>query len=146
MTNSFLASGGDNFTTLGQGADRRDTGLDDLSVLMYSSGTTGQPKGVALTLAGTPLESSATSVSGLMMVLFGFGPDGVYLSPAPLYHAAPLRFTMAATALGGTAVVMDRFSPSRLCVQEQIHTIDRYDHYHTGVVFLRDFVPYTKAD
>jgi hypothetical protein len=42
------------------------------------------------------------------------------------------------------AVVMDRFSPSRLCVQEQIHTIDRYDHYHTGVVFLQDFVPYTK--
>jgi hypothetical protein len=41
--------------------------------------------------------------------------------------------------------VMDRFSASRLCVQEQIHTIDRYDHYHTGVVFLQDFVPYTKA-
>jgi hypothetical protein len=43
------------------------------------------------------------------------------------------------------AVVMDRFSPSRLCVQEQMHTIDRYDHNHTGVVFLQDFVPYTKG-
>ena len=42
------------------------------------------------------------------------------------------------------ALVMDRFSPSRLCVQEPMRTIDRYDGYPTGSVFLKDFVPYTK--
>jgi hypothetical protein len=44
------------------------------------------------------------------------------------------------------AIVMDRFSAVRLCVQEAMRTVDRYDHYHTGVVFLEDFVPYTKAN
>jgi len=42
------------------------------------------------------------------------------------------------------AVVMDRFSPSRLCVQDVMRTIDRYDGYTTGALFLKDFVPYTK--
>jgi len=40
--------------------------------------------------------------------------------------------------------VKDRFSPSRLCVQDSIRTIDRYDGYTTGALFLKDFVPYTK--
>ena len=97
--------------------------------MLYSSGTTGQPKGVALTLSGSPLETTATSVSGLMMMLFTFGPDGVYLSPAPLYHAAPLRFTMAATALGGTAVVMERFDP-----EEYLDLVARYGVTHSQVV------------
>jgi hypothetical protein len=42
------------------------------------------------------------------------------------------------------AVVMDRFSPSRLCVQDVMRTIDRYDGFTTGALFLQDFVPYTK--
>ncbi len=42
------------------------------------------------------------------------------------------------------ALVMDRFSPTRLCVQEPMRTIDRMDGFPTGVVFLKDFVPYTK--
>jgi len=44
------------------------------------------------------------------------------------------------------AVVMDRFSPSRLCVQDVMRTIDRYDGFTTGALFLQDFVPYTKND
>ena len=77
--------------------------------MLYSSGTTGRPKGVAQTFRRAPLETSPTGVTSLAQLLFGFGPDTVYLSPAPLYHAAPLRFTMAATAVGGTAVVMEHF-------------------------------------
>ena len=42
------------------------------------------------------------------------------------------------------AIVMDRFSATRLCVQEAMRTVDRYDGYPTGAVFLKDFVPYTK--
>ena len=36
-------------------------------------------------------------------------PDTVYLSPAPLYHAAPLRFNMSVMRLGGTSVIMENF-------------------------------------
>ena len=42
------------------------------------------------------------------------------------------------------ALVMERFSPSRLCVDEPIRTVDRHGGYFTGVVFLQDFVPYTR--
>ncbi len=62
-------------------------------------------------------------------MLFGFGPDTVYLSPAPLYHAAPLRFTMAATAVGGTAVVMEHFD-----AEAYLSAIERYRVTATQVV------------
>jgi hypothetical protein len=42
------------------------------------------------------------------------------------------------------AIVMDRLSGTRLCVQEAMRTVDRYDGYPTSAVFLKDFVPYTK--
>jgi acyl-CoA synthetase (AMP-forming)/AMP-acid ligase II len=42
-------------------------------------------------------------------VLYGFGPDTVYLSPAPLYHAAPNRYVYRTLTEGGTAVVMAKF-------------------------------------
>jgi len=105
--------------------DERLAGTD----MLYSSGTTGRPKGVALTLARQPLETTATVVTPLLGNLFGFGPGDVYLSPAPLYHAAPLRFTMSATALGGTAVVMDRFDPERY-----LELIGRVGATHSQVV------------
>ncbi|HEX8382132.1 MAG TPA: acyl-CoA synthetase [Sphingomonas sp.] len=80
-------------------------------IMLYSSGTTGKPKGVKFPL---PVEPFGTNVSPLVMLgraLYGFTPDMVYLSPAPLYHAAPLRWSMAVQQLGGTVVVMDRFDP-----------------------------------
>ena len=64
--------------------------------MLYSSGTTGRPKGVLPVLAAEPLETRVTGVAGMLRALFGVtGRHEVYLSPAPLYHAAPLRFTMA---------------------------------------------------
>jgi fatty-acyl-CoA synthase len=79
------------------------------ALLIYTSGTTGAPKGVfrPLPLAdyrGTP------PFAGDLHTLFGLGDPGVrYLSTAPLYHAAPLRFALAVTAGGGTVHVMERF-------------------------------------
>src|SRR5262249_58827875 len=75
---------------------------------LYSSGTTGRPKGVRPPLRDDPIESSSR-VSMLGQLLYGFDSDMVYLSPAPLYHAAPLRFSMAVHQLGGTVVVMEHF-------------------------------------
>ena len=97
--------------------------------MLYSSGTTGRPKGVAQSFRGAPLETSPTGVTSLAQLLFGFGPDTVYLSPAPLYHAAPLRFTMAATAVGGTAVVMEHFD-----AEAYLAAIERYRVTATQVV------------
>ncbi len=39
----------------------------------------------------------------------GMSSDSIYLSPAPLYHAAPLRFNMMAITLGGTSIIMEHF-------------------------------------
>ena len=77
---------------------------------LYSSGTTGRPKAISI---GLPLDPIGTppAIVALFRRLYGFGEDTVYLSPAPLYHAAPLRFSMAVHRLGGTTVIMDRFEP-----------------------------------
>ena len=53
----------------------------------------------------------------------------VYLSPAPLYHSAPLRFTMAIQRMGGTVIVMEHFDPS-----EFLRLIGEYQVTHTQVV------------
>ncbi len=96
--------------------------------MLYSSGTTGRPKGVNTNVALEPLETAGSGVSTLS-VLFGFTDKSVYLSPAPLYHAAPLRFCMAAQILGGTVIVMERFDP-----EEYLRLIEKYQVTQTQVV------------
>jgi fatty-acyl-CoA synthase len=48
-----------------------------------------------------------------MGAAFGFGEESVYLSPAPLYHAAPLHYSMMVGYQGGTIVVMEQFDPEQ---------------------------------
>jgi long-chain acyl-CoA synthetase len=81
--------------------------------MLYSSGTTGKPKGVAREFAHQPLEATPGAIAGTLQVLFGATADSIYLSPAPLYHAAPLRFCMAAQAIGATVVAMAHFDPEQ---------------------------------
>ena len=79
--------------------------------MLYSSGTTGRPKGVQKNLPNTPFGDPASApvqiAQGIGMT--GGGPGAVYLSPAPLYHAAPLVYCMSMQRLGATVVVMERF-------------------------------------
>jgi acyl-CoA synthetase (AMP-forming)/AMP-acid ligase II len=83
------------------------------SDMLYSSGTTGRPKGSAP--SGAPAARGvADHHHPVLRDVLGFGPGDVYLSPAPLYHAAPLRFCMGVHQLGGTVVVMERFDPAAL--------------------------------
>ena len=75
-------------------------------VMLYSSGTTGRPKGIKRPLPDGPFGATA-DLAGLSV--YGFDDRSVYLSPAPLYHAAPLGYVLAVLQLGGTVVVMERF-------------------------------------
>ncbi|HBZ70617.1 MAG TPA: acyl-CoA synthetase [Deltaproteobacteria bacterium] len=94
------------------------------SDLLYSSGTTGRPKGVKPPLTGKPA-GTMPALLRLLTHLYGAGADSVYLSPAPLYHAAPLRFNLSVQRLGGTCVVMEHFD-----ALEALRLIERY-----GVTF-----------
>ncbi|MFI9388493.1 acyl-CoA synthetase [Kutzneria sp. NPDC052558] len=94
--------------------------------MLYSSGTTGRPKGVRPPLPDRQVDEPGDSMVRLFGGQLGFGPDTVYLSPAPLYHAAPLRVCAAVQALGGTAVVMDRFD-----AEEALKAIERYRVTHS---------------
>lgn len=80
--------------------------------MLYSSGTTGRPKGVKRPPSGLAIDDPGISLDR-MTQLYHMDEATIYLSPAPLYHAAPLRFTMSIMRLGGTVVVMEKFDPER---------------------------------
>jgi acyl-CoA synthetase (AMP-forming)/AMP-acid ligase II len=76
--------------------------------MFYSSGTTGRPKGIKPASVGGPL-GEPNSFTGMVRFLFGGDESTVYLSPSPLYHAAPLGWATAVHRIGGTVVAVDRF-------------------------------------
>jgi len=98
------------------------------SDLLYSSGTTGRPKGVKLPLRKDPL-GTAPALVRLCEALYGMTADMTYLSPAPLYHAAPLRFNLTVQRLGGTCVIMEHFDAA-----EFLRLVERHRVTHTQVV------------
>ena len=105
--------------------DGRVAGAD----MFYSSGTTGRPKGVLREYEAIPLEEAENVVAMMCVLLLGMSEESVYLSPAPLYHAAPLRFTLAAHLIGSTAVVMERFDAAGFLAAVEHHSVT-----HTQVV------------
>ena len=108
--------------------------------MLYSSGTTGRPKGVKFALPSEPIDHPTTLVQ-LASKLYGLSADSVYLSPAPLYHAAPLRWCMTTQHLGGTVVMMDRFDPEQALALIERHRVTHAQWVPTHFVRLLKLDP-----
>jgi len=102
--------------------------LDDETMgaaMLYSSGTTGRPKGVKRPLPSyKPSDPDPAVLGG--KVVYGWGEDTIYLSPAPMYHAAPLAFSVNVQRFGGTVVIMEHFDAA-----EAIELIERHRITHS---------------
>lgn len=96
--------------------------------MLYSSGTTGRPKGVKPMLLEDAIDAE-TPLTRMGKALYGMGNDSVYLSTSPLYHAAPLRWALTLQKLGGTVIVMERFDPG-----EVLRLIERHHVSHATFV------------
>ena len=90
--------------------------------MLYSSGTTGRPKGIKIPLTGAPIDTP-NALQMMAQAIYGISADSQYLSPAPLYHAAPLRWCMCVHKIGGTVVVMEKFEPETYLATVERHRI-----------------------
>src|SRR5438874_4345136 len=89
--------------------------------MLYSSGTTGRPKGIKKEFEGKAIDVPNPLLKILCADMCGMSSDSIYLSPAPLYHAAPLRFNMMAITLGGTSIIMEHFD-----AEEFLRLVEKY--------------------
>jgi acyl-CoA synthetase (AMP-forming)/AMP-acid ligase II len=90
------------------------------AAMLYSSGTTGRPKGVRQPLSGLRIDEPLPLL-GVVTMLYGITDRSTYLSPAPLYHAAPLHYSMIVQRIGGTVIVMEHFD-----AEAALQAIERY--------------------
>jgi len=93
--------------------------------MVYSSGTTGRPKGIKYANPKRPVGDPLAGFAGLGAT-YGIDEHTVYLSPAPLYHSAPLQFCIVITRFAGTAIVMERFDP-----ELALASIEKYGVTHS---------------
>ena len=99
-------------------------------LMLYSSGTTGRPKGVKRALTGLRVDDpAAPRNSTLICSITSMDADSVYLVPGPLYHAAAFNWSIAVQEIGGTVVVMPKWDP-----EEFLALIERHRVTHTQLV------------
>ena len=108
-----------------------DTPIDDESLgtsMLYSSGTTGRPKGILRPLSDNP-PSVPMPLFAFLNKLWQCEDAMVYLSPAPLYHSAPQANVSVVIRNGGTVVIMEHFDP-----EQYLALIERYKISHSQLV------------
>ena len=98
------------------------------TAMLYSSGTTGRPKGIIRPLAEVP-PSEGLALLTFLSSLWQYREEMVYLSPAPLYHSAPQAAVSLTLRAGGTAVIMERFDPL-----EYLRLVEQYRVTHSQLV------------
>ncbi|OBG36743.1 acyl-CoA synthetase [Mycobacterium alsense] len=101
----------------------RDFPESDGSEMLYSSGTTGRPKAVRRPL---PTDNGSWAQAVLEMALihkYGMTPSSVYLSPAPLYHAAGVNYTMAVNRVGAASILMRKFDAEAVLRLIEAHRV-----------------------
>ncbi len=107
------------------------TAVDDEQLgaaMLYSSGTTGRPKGILRPLPEVH-PSEQLPVMQFITNMFRMRPGMVYLSPAPIYHSAPQASVAIALRLGATSVIMERFDP-----EEYLRVVEQHRITHSQVV------------
>ncbi|HEY2501905.1 MAG TPA: acyl-CoA synthetase [Mycobacterium sp.] len=98
--------------------------LSDGSEMLYSSGTTGRPKAVRRPLPSDGNGSWAQSVLEMALThKYGMSQSSVYLSPAPLYHAAGVNHTMAVNRVGAASIVMRKFDAETVLRLIETHSV-----------------------
>jgi long-chain acyl-CoA synthetase len=98
--------------------------LSDGSEMLYSSGTTGRPKAVRRPLPADGNGSWAQAVLEMALTHhYGMSPPSVYLSPAPLYHAAGVNYTMAVNRVGAASIIMRKFDAETVLRLIETHRV-----------------------
>lgn len=115
---------------LGAGGTGRPARRTAGSPMLYTSGTTGRPKGVKRPLSGADPDEVPTAAAGFFRI-FGLAPfdDHVHLCGSPLYHTAVLNFVTISIQLGHTAVLMDKWDP-----EEMLRLIEKHRVTHSHMV------------
>ncbi|CAG4894087.1 acyl-CoA synthetase [Paraburkholderia gardini] len=96
------------------------------ATMIYSSGTTGRPKGIIRAQPQGRVTEGSGSARRPQFARYGFDAHTVYLSPAPLYHTAPLGYGLETQFGGGTVVFMEKFEPL-----DALRAIERYRVTHS---------------
>jgi long-chain acyl-CoA synthetase len=92
------------------------------TAMLYSSGTTGSPKGILRPLPENP-PGQNLPIADFVMDAWRFRDGMTYLSPAPLYHAAPWLGVALTIRIGGTAIIMEHFDAEQFLVLIERHRV-----------------------
>ena len=93
------------------------------SMMLYSSGTTGRPKGIIRTQAPGKVTDGINHQRRAQVQRYAFSESMVYLCPAPLYHTAPLGYAITVQFIGGTVVFMEKFDPGKALAMIERHRV-----------------------